>query len=86
METITATARTRADAAGAPLSKIAIHHRLGSVPVGEVSIIVAVSSPHRREAFDSCSWIVDEVKSRVAIWKREWYLGEDEAHAAWKES
>jgi len=48
-------------------------HRLGSVPVGQTSIIIAVSSPHRRQAFETCEWLLDRVKTDVQVWKREWY-------------
>jgi molybdopterin synthase catalytic subunit len=45
-----------------------------------------VSSPHRREAFETCEWILEEVKKKAQIWKREWYDGEDESEAVWKEN
>ncbi len=49
----------------------AMAHRLGRLQVGEASIVVAVASAHRKEAFEACHWAVDEVKSRVPIWKKE---------------
>ena len=49
----------------------AIAHRLGLLEVGQASIVVAVAAPHRKEAFEACWWAVDEVKSRVPIWKKE---------------
>lgn len=49
----------------------AIVHRLGRLQVGEASIVVAVASPHRKEAFEACHWALDEVKTRVPIWKKE---------------
>jgi molybdopterin synthase catalytic subunit len=49
----------------------AIAHRLGVLEVGQASIVVAVAAPHRKEAFEACWWAVDEVKSRVPIWKKE---------------
>ncbi|KAG6336096.1 hypothetical protein ID866_2993 [Astraeus odoratus] len=64
--------------------RYAIHHRLGVVPVGEASIVIAVSSPHRKEAFLACEQILEEVKQKVPIWKREYYEGEDEKSAEWK--
>ena len=76
-------------AGGDRLSKIAIHHRLGECPVGEISIVIAVSSPHRREAFEACEYILEEVKKKSPIWKREWYAeeGSDMSDAAsWKEN
>jgi len=64
------------------LIKCAVHHRLGTVPVGEPSIVIAVSSPHRKEEFEACELILEEVKRHAQIWKREHYEGEDGAE--WK--
>ncbi|TKY87203.1 hypothetical protein EX895_003880 [Sporisorium graminicola] len=50
-----------------------VAHRLGAVSVGECSILIAVSSPHRKEAFVVAEWLLEEVKKNVAIWKREFY-------------
>lgn len=61
-----------------------VYHRIGVVPVGEPSIVIAVSSPHRKEAFAACERILEEIKSRAQIWKRECYEGEDENQAEWK--
>jgi molybdopterin synthase catalytic subunit len=47
----------------------AMAHRIGRLQIGEASIVVAVASAHRTEAFEACRWAVDEVKSRVPIWK-----------------
>ncbi|EPQ31891.1 uncharacterized protein PFL1_00090 [Pseudozyma flocculosa PF-1] len=55
------------------ITKVYVSHRLGIVPVGETSILIAVSSPHRKEAFVLAEWILEEVKKEVAIWKREVY-------------
>ncbi|KAA1471542.1 molybdenum cofactor synthesis 2 [Dentipellis sp. KUC8613] len=66
------------------LLRCTIHHRLGSVPVGQPSIVIAVSSPHRREAFAACELLLEEVKEKVQIWKREYYEGEREEEATWK--
>ena len=49
----------------------AMAHRLGRLQVGEASIVVAVASAHRKAAFEACHWAVDEVKTRVPIWKKE---------------
>ena len=46
--------------------------------------VIAVSSPHRKEAFRACEFILEEVKQKVQIWKREFYGGEDESGAEWK--
>jgi len=64
----------------------AVHHRLGIVPVKEASIVIAVSAPHRKEAFLTCEEILEQVKLKVQIWKREWYEGEDEGEAVWKQN
>jgi len=66
------------------LIRTAVYHRLGTVPVGEPSIVIAVSSPHRKEAFAACEFILEEVKQKVQIWKREFYEGEREEDAEWK--
>lgn len=50
-----------------------IIHRLGEVPVGQASVLVGCSSPHRRDSFDALAWIMDELKRVVPIWKRECY-------------
>ena len=52
------------------LMQLTVLHRIGFVPVGEASLLVRVCSQHRVEAFRACSWIVDELKRRVPIWKR----------------
>ncbi|KAE9408136.1 molybdenum cofactor synthesis 2 [Gymnopus androsaceus JB14] len=67
-----------------PLLRVALHHRIGTVKIGEPSIVIAVSSPHRKEAFLACEFILEEVKRKAQIWKREYYEGEDESEAEWK--
>jgi molybdopterin synthase catalytic subunit len=54
-----------------PVIRLAILHRLGRVSVGEASVLIAVSTPHRAEAFECCRWIIDELKKEVTIWKQE---------------
>ena len=61
-----------------------VHHRLGVVEVGQPSIVIAVSSPHRKEAFEACEFILEEVKKKAQIWKREFYDGDREDEAEWK--
>lgn len=53
------------------VSGLAVSHRVGRLAVGDVALVAAVSTPHRREAFDVCSRLVDEVKRRLPIWKRQ---------------
>jgi molybdopterin synthase catalytic subunit len=66
------------------LLRCAVEHRLGDVPVGSSSIIVAVSSCHRKEAFDACEFILEEIKAKAQIWKREYYAGIPVSEAVWK--
>lgn len=55
------------------IADIAIAHRTGRVDVGHISLIVAVASPHRREAFEACHEAVNRIKTIVPIWKKEWF-------------
>jgi len=50
---------------------IAIGHRVGKLEIGDISLVVALSSPHRHEAFESCIYLVDRLKETVPIWKKE---------------
>jgi molybdopterin synthase catalytic subunit len=54
-----------------PVGDIALVHRLGRLDVGEVSVAVAVSSPHRAQAFEACRHAIDRLKELVPIWKKE---------------
>lgn len=54
-----------------PIHHCAIVHRLGRVELGEASVAVAVSTPHRRAAFEAAQWLIDQLKLTVPIWKRE---------------
>lgn len=53
------------------VDRIAIVHRVGVVPIGEASVVVAVAAPHRREAFAACQYAIDTLKQSVPIWKKE---------------
>ena len=55
------------------LEQLAISHRIGTVGIGEISLTVAVGSPHRKEAFYACHKAVDRIKEVVPIWKKEVY-------------
>ena len=55
------------------LKQIAISHRIGTVGIGEISLVIAVGSPHRKEAFNACHAAVDRIKEVVPIWKKEVY-------------
>ena len=50
---------------------VAIHHRTGSLLVGEIPVIIAVSTPHRKAAFEACEYAIDTLKETVPIWKKE---------------
>lgn len=54
-----------------PIIECLIQHRLGEVPLGEASVLVAVSTPHRAAAFEAAQWIMDTLKQEVPIWKQE---------------
>ncbi len=54
--------------------RIAAVHRLGTLAVGEVSVAIAASTPHRAEAFDAARYVIEEIKKRLPVWKREHYL------------
>jgi molybdopterin synthase catalytic subunit len=54
-----------------PIVKLALLHRTGPVAPGEPSVVIAVSCPHRGDAFAACRWLIDTLKSEVAIWKKE---------------
>lgn len=58
-----------------PVRKVAAIHRVGELGVGEISIAVAVSSPHRADAFEAGRYLIDEVKARAPIWKKEHWSG-----------
>jgi len=61
-----------------PEVRMAVRHRLGLVVVGEPSIVIACSSPHRAEAFAACREIIDRIKESVPIWKKERTAGGEE--------
>jgi molybdopterin converting factor subunit 1 len=52
---------------------VAIVHRLGRVQIGETSVLVAVTSAHRTAAFEACRWLIDTLKKKVPIWKKEYF-------------
>ena len=62
-----------------PILESAIIHRVGHLELGEISIVIAVSTPHRRQSFEACQWLIDTFKEVVPIWKREnWADGGEE--------
>ncbi len=60
------------------LCKVAIHHRVGRVEIGETSVVIAVSAPHRAAALAACKDAIDELKVSVPLWKKETYVGGEE--------
>ena len=64
------------------LSNISILHSIGEVKCGEISVLVLVSSPHREKCFESLKFIVNEIKTKVPIWKKEIY---DDRSSRWIE-
>jgi len=56
-----------------PITDCVVVHRYGTVNIGETSIFIAVSSPHRDDAFKACRYIIDTIKKTVPIWKKEFY-------------
>jgi molybdopterin synthase catalytic subunit len=61
-----------------PILKLALLHRTGQVALAEPSVLIAVSTPHRHAAFDACRWLIDTLKSEVAIWKKEVWADGDQ--------
>jgi molybdopterin synthase catalytic subunit len=64
-----------------PATSIRLVHRLGRLAVGEASVVAVATSPHRAEAFAACRFVIDAMKARVPIWKKELYAD----GAAWVE-
>jgi molybdopterin synthase catalytic subunit len=64
-----------------PIEEVAVTHRLGRMEIGEISVVIAVSSGHRLIAFQACQYTIDRIKEIVPIWKKEFY----EDGSAWIE-
>ena len=62
--------------------KIVIQHKVGDCPIGEISVLIAISSTHRVESLQAIQYAIDELKRSVPIWKKEFYNDNDEAN--WK--
>jgi molybdopterin synthase catalytic subunit len=62
-----------------PVRKVALLHRTGDLVIGEASVVVACSAPHRAEAFDACRYGIERLKEDVPIWKKE-HLAQGESH------
>ncbi len=53
------------------IGEIGIHHRVGRLGIGEVSVVIAVSAPHRQQALEACAYAIERLKQIVPIWKKE---------------
>ncbi len=53
------------------VTRVVIHHRVGHLQIGEISVLVAVGCPHRKEAFEACRYAIDTLKHNAPIWKKE---------------
>jgi MoaE-MoaD fusion protein len=60
-----------------PNAKLAVHHRIGRLALGEASIVIVAASPHRGDAFSACRYTIERVKQIVPIWKHEHFDGGD---------
>jgi molybdopterin synthase catalytic subunit len=56
-----------------PVQRMAIHHRVGSLAIGDIAVIIAVSCAHRKAAFEACAFAIDTLKETVPIWKKEFF-------------
>jgi len=54
-----------------PVKKVAVSHRTGVLKIGDIAVVIAVATPHRRESFAACQYIIDRLKEIVPIWKKE---------------
>jgi adenylyltransferase/sulfurtransferase len=59
------------------LGKAVLAHRVGPIPIGDEAVFIGVASAHRAEAFEACRFLIDEVKLKVPIWKKETYASGD---------
>ena len=57
-----------------PGAKVAVRHRLGEIPVGEASIAIAAAAPHRADAFEACRAVIEAVKVRLPVWKKDLHV------------
>ena len=54
-----------------PRARASVRHRIGKIPAGEASIAIVVAAPHRAQAFEACRYVIEEIKRRVPVWKKE---------------
>lgn len=60
-----------------PIQKIAVSHRTGELQISDIAVVIAISSPHRKEAFTACQFVIDTLKKTVPIWKKEFFEDEE---------
>ncbi len=60
------------------MCEVAIHHRVGAVDIGEASVVIAVSAPHRAAALEACREAIDTLKETIPLWKKEFYADGEE--------
>jgi molybdopterin synthase catalytic subunit len=63
-------------------NRVVIHHRIGKLHIGEISVIVAVGSPHRQEGFEACQYAIDTLKYNAPVWKKEYW---EDGRSEWVE-
>ncbi len=61
-----------------PINAIAIHHRVGALAIGDIPVVIAVSTPHRKQGFEACQFAIDTLKQKVPIWKKEIFADGEE--------
>ena len=64
-------------------ARIVCEHRVGALGIGDASVVIAAAHPHRGEAFDACRYVIEELKKRLPVWKREHYT---DGQLGWVES
>jgi molybdopterin synthase catalytic subunit len=57
---------------------VAVSHRVGTLQLGDEAVVLAVSTPHRKESFEACQFMIDTLKQTVPIWKKEIFEGGEE--------
>lgn len=60
------------------IKNVCIHHRIGTLQIGENAVVIAVNAPHRKAAFDACQYTIDTLKKTVPIWKKEIFTDGEE--------
>lgn len=65
------------------VKQITVIHRIGNIPIGEIAVWIGISSVHRKEAFNACEFMINEIKHKVPIWKKETY---EDGSTSWVDS